>query len=426
MSEQVDGTAPFRLEPAALRCPYPAYEAVRSEGAAVWLETLDAYVISDYENVTSLLRQPGVASSRQPTGPGLASLTRGAVERGQASGNLPADAERHLADPHPKTVFTLDPPEHTRMRKLISRILTPRRARAYEPLVREAADQLALELAERGTADAIAVFARPLPERVILPLLRMPTAMLGDLRHWTSSLTHVIGNPKATDSEVHAMLSGRGQMTEFFGRLLEEVRAAPGDDLVTALIEAHDGDGNSLTEGERIGLLINLLVAGNETSIKATSAAVRILADRPDVWTALQAEATLVPTFVEEVLRLEPPTQGMFRYLTEAVEIDGKRLEAGSHVYLNFAAANRDAEIFPNPEQLSLQREDASRHVSFGQGPHTCLGAWLARLEITCGVEALLARLSSISLAPGDELTYGPSFLLHGLERLDVNVVAAG
>ena len=419
-----EATAPFRLEPDALRCPYPHYKALQEQGDAVWVDELGAYVISDYENVTSLLRRPDVASSRQPTGPGLAAKTRGAIERGQAADTLPVDTQRHLADPHPKTVFTIDPPQHTEMRKLISRILTPRRARAYEPLVREAAGRLADELAASGTADAIAIFARPLPENVILPLLRMPVEMLGDLRHWTGSLTHVIGNPAATDEEVFAMLSGRAQMTEYFGRLLDEVRADPGDDLVTALIEARDQEGNTLSEGQRIGLLINLLVAGNETSIKATSAALRVLAERSDVWGALREDRSLVPTFVEEVLRLEPPTQGMFRYLTEATQVGDQVLSAGSHVYLNFAAANRDPTVFPNPEELKLGREEASRHVSFGQGPHTCLGAWLARLEITCGVEALLDRLTSISLAPGSDLSFGPSYLLHGLIRLEVTVTS--
>lgn len=417
-----EAVAPFRLDDGALRCPYPHYEALRDRGPAEWVDELGAYVISGYDDVTSLLRRPELASSRQPTGPGLARLTRDAIGRGQAAGTIPADAQRHLENPHPKTVFTIDPPQHTQMRKLISRILTPRRARTYEPLVRAAAARLADDLAARRTADAIAVFARPLPENVILPLLRMPAEMVDELRRWTSTLTHVIGNPAATDEDVLAMLSGRAQMTEFFGRLLDDVRADPGPDLVTALIQAHDDDGNTLTEGERIGLLINLLVAGNETSIKATSAAVRVLAERDDVWAALAADRTLVPTFVEEVLRLEPPTQGMFRYLTADTVIGGELLPAGSHVYLNFAAANRDPAVFPDPTALGLGRDDSSRHVSFGQGPHTCLGAWLARLEITCGVDALLGRLAGIELAPGNDFTYGPSYLLHGLERLDVVV----
>ena len=426
MSRPEAAAAPFRLEPDALRCPYPHYETVRSEGPAVWVDELEAYVISDYEHVTALLRQPELASSRQPTGPGLAEKTRHAIERGEEAGTLPADAKRHLAHPHPKTVFTIDPPQHTQMRKLISRILTPRRARAYEPMVRAAAGELAADLAAAGTADAIAVFARPLPENVILPLLRMPPAMLGELRRWTSTLTHVIGNPAATDDDVFAMLGGRAQMTAFFGDHLDEVRLDPGDDLVTALIEARDDDGRTLSEGERIGLLINLLVAGNETSIKATSAALWILAERPDVWAALQDDRELVATFVEEVLRLEPPTQGMFRYLTADVDVGGQTVPGGSHVYLNFAAANRDPSVFPEPEELRLERGDASRHVSFGQGPHTCLGAWLARLEINCGVEALLDAIDTIALAPGtavDDLTFGPSYLLHGLQHLPVTVI---
>lgn len=419
-----DAAAPFRLEADALECPYPHYEALRERGPAVWVDELQAYLVSGYDDVTWLLRHPDLASSRQPTGPGLARLTKDAIARGQAEGSLPPDARRHLTDPHPKTVFTIDPPQHTQMRKLISRILTPRRARAYEPMVRAAADALAADLAARGTAEAVAVFARPLPENVILPLLRMPPDMLDELRRWTSSLTHVIGNPDASDADVFAMLAGRGQMSAFFGRHLDEVREAPGDDLVTALIEARGDDGSTLTEGERIGLLINLLVAGNETSIKATSAAMRILAERPDVWDALRSDPGLVPTFVEEVLRLDPPTQGMYRYLTADVEIGGETLPAHSHVYLSFASANRDSTVFPEPGELVLRREDAARHVSFGQGPHTCLGAWLARLEITCGVESLLDRLESIAIAPGAEFTYGPSYLLHGLQRVDVVVTA--
>ena len=337
-----DGAAPFRLEPNALRCPYPHYETIRAAGPATWVDELSAYVVSDHRHVTELLRQPDLASSRMPTGPGLAATIGEAIDRGRAGGTIPDDAERYLAQPHPRTVFTIDPPEHTRMRKLVSRILTPRAARRFEPLVRAAADRLARDLAaHEGPVDAVAHFARPLPEQIILPLLRMPDHMVHELRQWTRALTFVIGNPEATDADVFEALSGRTHMMDFFAEHLIACRAESRDDLVTALIEASD-DGRTLTEGERVGLLINLLVAGNETTIKATSSAMWILAHQPEVWSALVADPELIPTFVEEVLRLEPPTQGMFRQLDADHEIDGRVLPAHSHVYLNFAAANRD------------------------------------------------------------------------------------
>jgi cytochrome P450 len=271
----------------------------------------------------------------------------------------------------------------------------------------------------------VALFARPLPERVILPLLRMPLDQADDLRRWTRALTHVIGNPQASDADIVTMLEARAQMTTFFAAHLDAVRAAPGDDLVTALIEATDDNGRTLTEGERVGLLINFLVAGNETSIKATTSAIRMLAQHPDVWRALQQDRTKVPNFLEEALRLEPPTQGMFRYLADDLVVGDLHLPAGRDVYVNFAAANRDADAFPAPDEIDLARPHPMRHLAFGQGPHTCLGAWLARLEITNGIEALLDHVEAIRLAPGNRFDYDPSFLLHGLVRLDVEVDAS-
>lgn len=413
--------SPFDLDPSGLQCPYLHYEALRAQEPAAWVDDIEAHFVSSYDDVTRLLRAPEIASSRMPTGPRLAEHTSSLIRRSIADGSIPSGAARLLENPPPHTVFRLDPPEHTQMRKLVSRILTPRRARGFEPMVRAQAIELARNLGRVGHGDAVALFARPLPERVILPLLRMPDDMVDDLRRWTSATTHIIGNTHATDDEIFEMMGARANMTEFFGDLLEEVRADPADDLVTALIEARDSDGNTLSEGERIGLLINLLVAGNETSIKATSAAVGLLATRPDLWRQLKADPELVPTFVEEVLRLEPPTQGMFRYLTEDVEVGDRVLEGGTHVFLSFAAANRDPETFGDPSMVDLERADASRHLSFGHGPHTCLGAWLARLEINVAVESLLAELSALELAQNAAFSYEPSFLLHGLEELYVD-----
>ena len=259
---------------------------------------------------------------------------------------------------------------------------------------------------------------------MILPLLRMPDEMLPELRRWTRAVVKIIGNPGATDADVVQMIDARAEMATFFADHLQRARRDPANDLVTALIDAVDDNGRALTEGERIGLLINFLVAGNETSIKATAATIRVLAEHPSIWAALKADRTKVPNFLEEVLRLEPPTQGMFRFLAADLEIEGTTLPAGADVYVNFAAANRVPAVFPAPTEIVLDRPHPMRHLAFGQGPHTCLGAWLARLEITAGIDAMLDHVAAISLAPGNTFEHEPSYLLHGLQRLDVDVVA--
>ena len=147
----IDAEDPFRLAPGALRCPYPHYEALREQGPTVWSEELAAFVISGHEHAAATLRQPDVASSRRPTGPGLAALTAAAIDRCRARGQLGELAESHLRAPTPRTVFTIDPPEHSQMRKLISRILSPSKAREWEPLIHAEADQLARDLARRGS-----------------------------------------------------------------------------------------------------------------------------------------------------------------------------------------------------------------------------------------------------------------------------------
>ena len=186
-----------------------------------------------------------------------------------------------------------------------------------------------------------------------------------------------------------------------------------------------DRDGPVLTESERIGLLINFLMAGNETSTKLFSNCARTLAEHPQWWARLQQDRTLVPRFVEELVRLDPPTQAMYRQLKQDADVGGEACPAGDHVLLVFAAGNRDEIEFPLANEVVLDRSEPTRHLSFGHGAHLCLGAPLARMEAKVMLETLLDRCAAISLVPGNDFACEPSYLLHGLRSLPVTVAPA-
>jgi cytochrome P450 len=418
------GAAPFRLDPEALACPYPHYEQLRLEGRAVWVDEVAARVVTGYADICELLRRPALASSRTPTGPVSAAVIADRIDHAQRHGLLPAAAQRYLRTPHDRTLFTIDPPDHTRQRRVVARFFAPQKVEAWTPLVRRVAGDLVDQYVTAGGGDFVAAVAVPLPVQVIATLLRIPPEDHGRLKAWSNQLTAVIGVHDPSLEAVAGMLAGRAEMMEYFSGLLAEARAHPGPDLVTdvAFGGAQDEDAKELTESERVGLLINFLVAGNETSTKLFAQVARALAELPDLWARLRADPALIAVLVDEVLRLEPPTQAMYRQLTADAPVGGEPCRAGQHVLLVFAAGNRDETEFPEPDRLDLDRSGPARHLSFGHGAHLCLGAGLARMEARVLVHTLLERTGGLHLQPHNDFACEHSYLLHGLRHLDLAV----
>jgi cytochrome P450 len=317
-------------------------------------------------------------------------------------------------------MLTADPPTHTRLRKLVSMAFTRRQVERLTPkieaLTASLLDDVAKELSTTGEADLLASFAYPLPMTIICDLLGIPPQARADVRDWISPLlAGGVGTFEAYSTAARRMLA-------FTRELIEEKRRTPADDLLTALIEAHDGE-DHLTVDELTSMVQLLFIAGHETTVSLISNGALALLTHPDQLAWVRADPDRWPGAVEELLRFDSPTQVPVPVKTaEPVEIAGTTIPAGEHVIVSLLAANRDAARFSNPDELDLSRADGA-HLAFGHGIHHCLGAPLARLEGRIALQALTERFPDLELVtdPGS-LEREPSLLFNKLTALPVRL----
>lgn len=408
---------------ATQQCPHPWYERLRRDAPVHYAESCGLWFVTSHELVLEALRQPLLFSSRF----------------GRPQSPPPAEVAGRVAEieeqgwPYVPTMLTEDPPEHNRYRRLVSRAFTARYVQRLEPAITELATILLDGLLERREVEFISEFAMPLPLTVIARILNVPASRLDDFKRWSDEITLTIGGD--VDGERHVRRAG--QVLEFqrhFAAELDRRRANPQDDLLTGLVQAHlapGGDGGHggeapLSTAACLGILTQLLVAGNETTTKLLSGAMHFLGTNPLWWEQLRADpARTAGPMVEELLRLVTPVQGMFRVVTAPTVLGGVELPPGARVVLSFGSANRDAAVFADPGRFDPGRANADDHLAFGQGVHYCLGAPLARLEARVALEEIGRRVASFTLAPGNDYRYQPSFLLRGLERLSIQLTPA-
>ncbi|MFE3139123.1 cytochrome P450 [Streptomyces scopuliridis] len=382
--------------------PYPAYQALRAEGPvrrirmpageAVWL-------VLGYEAVRAAL---GDARLRNDI---------------RHSSEFDSDGGYAIG----RNMLQVDPPDHTRLRALVSRQFTARRIAELEPRIRRISAGLLDAMAPAGGADLVDAYAFPLPITVICELLGVPAADREAFHRWSSAIVAV------TDAE--AAVAGATAMTEYLTGLIEEKRRlAPGEDadLLHALVRTHDSDdedGDQLAPDELLGMAFLLLVAGHETTVNLISSAVHLLLRHPDQLAALRADPGLLEGAIEETLRYEPSAQiAAYRYTAEPVRLAGTPIPRGERVVLSLAAANRDPARFADPERFDIRRDPAVNRaqLAFSHGIHHCLGAPLARLEASIALPALLERFPDLAL---DDATAAPEWrpsLLRGLRTLPV------
>ncbi|MGW0652737.1 cytochrome P450 [Streptomyces umbrinus] len=312
-------------------------------------------------------------------------------------------------------VMGMDPPEHTRLRRLVGKAFTARRVEQMRQAVQERADALVDAMTAGGdSADLVEDFARPLPVSVICDLLGVPYEDHSRFRRWTEAMT----NDETTSGNVLATIGP--EVFSYMSGLVEERRSRPTDDLLGALVRARD-EGDKLSEQELISIAgPGLLAGGAETVASGIPSFVYQLLTRPDDLALLRARPELVPSAVEELLRFVPiNTAAMFaRYSLEDIRLGGTTIRAGEPVLPALAAANRDPEVFADPERIDLTRT-VNPHLAFGQGPHHCIGAQLARLELQVALNTLLTRFPGLRLADGESgvewkfgvIVRGPSFM---------------
>ncbi len=408
--------------PGTVADPYPAYARWRAE-RPVARPRERMYVLSRFADCEAVLASP--AFGRPEDGEGRAPAGR-ARAGGRGDGTLAG------------SMLRLNPPDHTRLRRLVSRAFTPARVRELAPRVEaltagllavalndnaapndagpnEAAPSGAGSGGPTGRFDLIAGLAQPLPVAVISELLGIPPADRPLLVDWSQALARALDPPfLISDEERARQRAARAGFAAYLRGLLPSRRRSPGGDLISALIGAHDS-GGSLTEDELIELSMLLLIAGHETTRSLIGAAVLALLRHPAELAALAADPSLAGQAVEEALRYDPPVQVVSRFALRSAEIAGTTIAAGTFVVMLLGAANRDPALGPDPDQFSVRRQ-ARRHLAFGHGIHFCLGAPLARLEAETALRRLLPLLPRLRVAGEPE--WKPNAVLRGLEHL--------
>ncbi|MEV0470284.1 cytochrome P450 [Streptomyces prunicolor] len=313
-------------------------------------------------------------------------------------------------------MISLDPPEHSRLRRLVAKAFTMRRIDQLRPRVQQIADGLVdTMLAEGPPTDLVHDFGLPLPIAVMCELLGVPFEDRGDFRRWADAY---LSTSKFTREQV---ADSRAQLREYVSGLTAERRSEPQDDLLSALVAARDAE-DRLSEEELLTMAETILVAGHETTATQIPNFVYLLLTNPDQLAALRADLDLVPRAVEELLRYIPAGAGSSqpRYALEDVELGGVTVRAGEPVVVDRSSANRDETVYTDPEELDLTRKEAP-HIGFGHGAHHCLGAPLARMELQVTLHTLLTRLPGLRFADSaDDVVWKSGVSTRGPERMPV------
>ena len=315
-------------------------------------------------------------------------------------------------------MLNLDPPDHERLRKLVSKAFTARRVEELRPRITAITGALLDDMSTRREVDLLAAFAFPLPITVICELLGVPAADRDQFRAWSATIVADTVSPEVFQADAGAMVG-------YFQTLLAARRREPAGDLLSALITARDEE-DRLSENELLSMAFLLLVAGHETTVNLIASGMLALLLNPGELARLRADPSLLGGALEELLRyVNPVNNATFRFTGEPVEVGGVPIGANEVVFVSLSGANRDPSRYAGPERLDLGR-DSSGHLAFGHGIHYCLGAPLARLEAEIAFRGLLERFGSMTLAvPADELRWRPSTLIHGLESLPVRLAPA-
>ncbi len=381
--------------------PYPAYAVLRERGQAHRSRLMNAWVFGRYPDVDAILRDWRRFSNdgRKEKTPGKRTVMPG------------------LGAP---SMLSLDPPDHRRLRGLVSKAFTPRAVGALEPHIRSLMHELLDGIGDLSGFDLMEVVARPLPVIVIAEMLGVPPEDRPRFRGWSDSRARVL-EPTITAEERADADRAADALDAYFTPIVRERRTAPRDDILSGLVQAEE-EGDRLDEQEMLTMLRLLLVAGNETTVNLIGNGMLALLRHPEQLQRLRDDLSLIPSAVEELLRYDSPVQLDLRRIVEDCEVNGFPVKRGEDIVVLIGGANRDPGQFENPDSLDVGREGGS-HISFGRGIHACIGAPLARLEARIAIEVLLERFSSLRLA-GPPPRFRPSIVLRGLESLPVAAAA--
>jgi cytochrome P450 len=396
-------------DPAFLANPYPAFRELR-ETAPVWRSPFGRTFLTRYEDASLLMRDRRL--SKDYTEP------EALIRRfGPTAMQEPAVVElSHM-------MLMRDPPDHTRLRGLVTKVFTARKIEEMRPGIQAIADRLLDHMASAGEMDAIRDLAFPLPVLVICELLGVPEEDRARFVTATASGAALLNPVPPTRDELDRANEGTMATGAYFEALFEQRRKEPRDDLLTLLVQAEEAGDRLTTEELRANVTL-LFAAGHETTVNLIGNGIWALLKHPSQWAAIRDNPTLIPNAIEEILRYESPVQAVARTVAEPIELGGTEFEAGDLVVALIGAANRDPEVFPEPDRLDVTRERL-RPLSFGGGIHFCIGAQLARIEAEVVFSTLLQRMPDLTLMDRGVPQWRESFTLRGLMTLPVTWTAS-
>ena len=394
------------LSPERVADPYPYFAAWREEDPVHWNEQYRAWFVHRFLDVWEGLRNPALSSDRvQP-------VFEHKLSPEQQHERRPTfEILEHWMVFH-------DPPDHTRLRRLVNQAFTPRSVQALRPRIEAVVADLLDQIGPRGSVDLIRDFAYPIPAVIIAEMMGVPPEDRDLFKAWSDAIMILVfGGAKVEDRRERAQRSLL-ELADYLRGLIRHFRADPHDNLITSLVRAKEHD-DALSEDEIVSTCTLLLFGGHETTTNLIGNGTRALLTHPDQLQRLRHDPGLLASAVEELLRFDGPSKMQVRRVAHDTELGGKRLAAGDELYFVQAAANHDPEEFPDPDTLDLGRSP-NRHIGFGFGLHHCLGAPLARLEGSIAIDALIRRLPDLQPGPEPEVWH-PTLISRGMERFPVS-----
>lgn len=407
------------LDPAIQDDPWDFYEDLHARCPVFPMPEIGGVMVTKYDDVRFVLTRPDLFSNSGRAGGSKKGLQADNARRYRS-------ILRERGWPHVETLQRCDPPEHTGYRRLVAKAFLPKQIKAIAPQIDEISAELIDGLIEAGECEFNLDYAMPLPGTVIAEQLGLDRSEIHRFNRWAHAMLAISMRP-LTEAELLEAADTELEAQHHLAAEFEKRRAEPSDDLISTLVHAHVGedDAEPLTVAELQNLMHQLITGGFETTTSALTHGMWLLTRRPDVQERLRNDLSLIPAFIEEVLRYESPVQGLVRRATQDVEVNGVVIPEDAVVMVRYAAANRDDDQFERAAEFDLDR-GLTKHLAFGVGPHFCVGAALARQELTTAFTHWIERTSNIELArPFDGPVHEPSFILFPMKELPLKFTPA-
>jgi cytochrome P450 len=399
------------VTPDVLGCPYHYYKRVRDE-APVHQTPVGFWAVSRYEDIMTMVRDHETFSSQ--------SMSNGAFSQ------VPPEAIEISKRDYKRvdTLLSNDPPSHTQFRSLVNKAFLPKRVAQLEESIKQITNDLIDKFADKGRVDLVGEFAIWVPLTVIADALGVDRKDMPKFKKWSDDSVAPLSGMLSAERQIECAQS-RYDLHQYMAACVRERETDPRDDLLTDLVQARFDSGPRQGQGleidEMLSIIDQVLVAGNETTTNLIAMAMQHLIENPDQMAKVRANRGLIPNMVEEALRLEAPVQMLPRFCTKDAVVGGVEIPKGSVIMAMYGSSGRDERKFPNPEKFDVERDNARTHMAFGQGPHFCVGAALARSEARIAFELLFERLDNFAFAPVDEVMHRElSMTLRGLTKLEL------